>query len=291
MLYKISLKKTQKYLRKNWKKDLLSLCLFALAVIWLCPLFFGFTASFKSNVEMKRFTKLQNIFPIDWTTYNYEFALNNPATPLGRMANNSFIVSVCTVLLVLVISTTSAYAYERLDFPHKEKLFWLLFGLSMIPGVVSLVSQYFLYDKLGWTNKLISLITPNIASVFNIYLLRNFMHGIPKDLDESARIDGANDFMIYTNIILPCIRPAMMVVVLFTFTSSWNDVMWPSLAITSPEKQTITAGIRLLNDSYGGYYERVLAACMLAMIPTLIVYIFARRYFMQGLHLGSAIKG
>lgn len=280
-----------KRLRKNWKKDLLSLLLFAFAVVWLCPLFFGFTASFKSNAEMKKFAKYGNILPLEWTTFNYEFALTNTATPLVSMAVNSLIVSACTVLLVLIITSTSAYAYERLDFPHKEKLFWVLFGLSMIPSVVSLVSQYYLYDALGWTNKLICLITPNIAGVFNIYLLRNFMHGIPKDLDESARIDGANDLVIYTRIILPCVYPAMMVVALFSFTGSWNDLMWPSLAITSPSKLTLTAGIRLLNDSYGGYYERVLAACMLAMIPTFIVFLFARKYFMQGLQLSSAVKG
>ena len=155
----------------------------------------------------------------------------------------------------------------------------------------ALVPQYYLYDSLGWTNKLISLITPNLGGVFNIFLLRNFMHGIPKDLDESARIDGANDLMIYTRIIMPIMYPSLMVVALFSFNGSWNDLMWPSLSITSASKQTLTAGMRLLNDSYGGYYERVLAACMLAMIPTFLLYLVARKYFMQGLQLSAAVKG
>ena len=194
-------------------------------------------------------------------------------------------------MLVLVISSMSAYAYERLEFRGKEKLFWALFGLSMIPSVVSLVPQYYLYDALGWTNELICLITPYLGNVFYIFLLRNFMHGIPKDLDESARIDGANDFVIYSRIVIPCMVPAMMVVALFSFTGSWNDLMWPSLAMTSPNKLTLTSGIRLINDSYGGRYERTLAACMLAMIPTVLLFLVARKYFLQGLQLSAAVKG
>lgn len=281
----------RKALLKDWRSLLLSLILFALAFVWLCPLILSFFASFKGNVEMKKFSKLLNIMPISWTTENYAFTWNNSAAPFVRMVLNSFIVSISTVLLVLAISSTSAYAYERLRFPGKEKLFWVLFGLSMIPSVVSLVPQYYLYDALGLTNELICLITPALGNVFNIFLLRNFMHGVPKELDESARIDGANDFVIYTRIILPCIYPAMMVVALFSFNGSWNDLMWPSLAITSPSKITLTAGIRLINDSYGGYYERVLAACMLAMIPTFMLYLVARKYFMQGLQLSAALKG
>ena len=278
-------------LRREWKTLLLSVLLFALAAAWLSPLVYSFFASFKTNVEMKRFSKYLNVLPLQWTTDNYAFVWNNTAAPFVSMVMNSFIVSGVTVLLVLFISSTSAYAYERLQFRGKEKLFWFLFGLSMIPGVVALVPQYYLYDALGWTNRLICLITPALGNVFNIFLLRNFMHGIPKDMDESARIDGASDLHIYLRIILPCLYPAMMVVALFTFTASWNDLMWPSLAITTPSRLTLTAGIRLLNDSYGGYYERVLAACMLAVIPTFLLYLFARRYFMQGLQLSAAVKG
>ncbi len=278
-------------LKRNWRSWLLSLALFVIAAIWLCPMFFSFFASFKTNVEMKRYPKYRNIVPLEWTLENYEFTWNNAAAPFMNMVLNSFIVSVTTVVLVLVIASMSAYAYERLEFRGKEKLFWALFGLSMIPGVVSLVPQYYLYDALGWTNELICLITPYLGNVFYIFLLRNFMHGIPKDLDESARIDGANDFVIYSRIVIPCMVPAMMVVALFSFTGSWNDLMWPSLAITSPNKLTLTSGIRLINDSYGGRYERILAACMLAMIPTVLLFLIARKYFLQGLQLSAAVKG
>lgn len=278
-------------MKKIVKKSLLSIGLFAGGFIWVSPIIFAFFTSFKRNVEVKKFSKYMNIIPIEWTTENYLFTLNNTAAPFFRTVLNSVIVSLITVALVLVIASTSAYAYERLEFRHKEKLFWSLFGISMIPAAITLVPQYYLYDSIGWTNRLISLITPYLGNVFYIFLLRNFMNGIPKELDESARIDGANDFHIYGRIIIPCMYPAMMVVALFTFTASWNDLMWPSLAVTSPEKLTLTAGIRLLNSSYGGYFERVLAACILAMIPTFLIYLFARKYFMQGLQLSTAVKG
>lgn len=268
-----------------------SLFLFVFGIVWLCPLVFAFFTSFKTNVDVKKFAKYMNILPQKWTNENYLFVLKNSAAPFVKSVINSFLVSGITVVLILIIASMSAYAYERLEFRHKEVLFWTLFGISLFPSSITLVPQYYLYDALGWTNKLICLITPYLGNVFYIFLLRNFMHGIPMELSEAARIDGANDFCIYRKIILPCVYPALMVVALFAFTGSWNDLMWPSLAIVSPDKLTLTASIRLLSNSYGDYYERTLAACMLAMIPTFIIYLFARKYFTQGIQLSAAVKG
>ena len=277
--------------KQNTRKVILSIILFLIALIWLSPVIFSFFTSFKTNVEVKKFVKYLNVIPLKWTTANYEFTWNNAASPFLTMVGNSCIVSACIVLFGLAISSLAAYAYERLEFRGKEILFWALFGLSMIPGIISLVPQFYLYNALGWTNQLVCLITPYLGNVFNIYLLRNFMHGIPKEVDESARIDGANDLVIYSRMILPCCYPALMVVALFSFTGAWNDMMWPSLAISKSSRLTLTSGIRLINSSYGGYYERTLAACILAMIPTVLIYLFTRRYFMQGLQLSAAVKG
>lgn len=272
-------------------RQIVYLLILLCALIWISPLIFAFFTSFKSNVEVKKFVKLRNVLPINWVLDNYQFIFKNNAAPIVALTRNSFIVSLSQVVLVLFISSTSAYAYERLQFSGKEKIFWLLFGLSMIPPVIALVPQYMLYSAIGWSDQLISLITPYLGNVYNIFLLRNFLHEVPKELDEAARIDGANEWGIYSKIILPCISPAMTVVGLFTFTSAWNDMMWPSLAITTSNRLTLTAGIRLVNDSYGGYPERVLAACMLAAIPTLAVYLVAHKHIIKGLTLGSGVKG
>ena len=279
------------YLKRHWRSLLLSLFLFALAIVWLSPVLFAVFSSFKSNKELKLFGSLRNLLPIDWTVENYVWVWKNTSNPLPNMIVNSIVVALAQVVLCLIVSSTSAYAYERLEFSGRETLFWTLFGLGMIPGVIALVPQYLLYDAIGLTDSLWVLITPYVGNVFNIFLLRNFLHGIPRDLDEAARIDGANDFMIYSRVILPCLYPAMTVVALFTFTEAWNDLMWPSLAITTPSRLTIAAGIRLLNDAHGGHAERVLAACTLSMVPTFFFYLFARKYFLTGLSIGAGIKG
>lgn len=286
-------KKHSMYMRRDARMKLLVTLLLSLIVIlWITPVVFAFFTSFKSNLELKRFAKFHNILPMTWTLENYQTILNYPAAPMLSMVQNSLTVSLAQVVLVLLICSTSAYAYERLEFKGKETLFWTLFGLSMVPSVISLVPQYMLYSYMGWADQLICLITPYLGNVFYIFLLRNFLRGVPKALDEAARIDGATDLHIYLRVILPSIFPAMTVVALFTFSSAWNDIMWPSLAITSSQRLTLTAGVRLMNDAFGqGYPERVLAACMLAMIPTIVVYLFARRYFLQGLTLSAGIKG
>ena len=281
----------KRYIRRNWKSLLLCLFLAMLVIVWVSPLIFSAFSSFKTNKELKKYGSLRNLLPIDWTIENYVWVWNNTSNPLPNMILNSFFVSVSQVILCLFVSLTSAYAYERLNFKWKETLFWTLFGLGMIPGVIALVPQYLLYDAIGMTDTLWVLITPYIGNVFNIFLVRNFLHGIPYELDEAARIDGANDAVICFRILLPCLYPVMAVVALFTFTEAWNDLMWPSLAITTPTRLTIASGIRLLNDAHGAHPERVLAGCMISVIPTFVIYLFTRKYFLTGLSLGSGIKG
>lgn len=281
----------KRYLKRHWQRLLLSLILLALAMAWIAPVLFAVFSSFKTVKELKQFGSLKNMIPIDWTTKNYVWVWENASNPLPNMILNSLFVSLIQVALCLFVSTTSAYAYERLHFPFKEKLFWTLFGLGLIPSVIALVPQYLLYDKIGLTDNLWGLITPYIGNVFNIFLIRNFLHSIPYDLDEAARIDGANDFIIFARILVPCLYPVMTVVALFTFTGAWNDLMWPSLSVTTPSRLTIASGIRLLNDAHSAHPERVLAACTISIIPTLFIYLFARKYFLQGLSLGAGIKG
>ncbi len=281
----------KRYIRRNWKSLLLCLFLAMLVIVWVSPLIFSAFSSFKTNKELKKYGSLRNLLPIDWTIENYVWVWNNTSNPLPNMILNSFFVSVSQVILCLFVSLTSAYAYERLNFKWKETLFWTLFGLGMIPSVIALVPQYLLYDAIGMTDTLWVLITPYIGNVFNIFLVRNFLHGIPYELDEAARIDGANDAVICFRILLPCLYPVMAVVALFTFTEAWNDLMWPSLAITTPTRLTIASGIRLLNDAHGAHPERVLAGCMISVIPTFVIYLFTRKYFLTGLSLGSGIKG
>lgn len=279
--------------RSAW---LLSLVLAVAAILWILPVAAGALTSFKSNLEVKSFAKDLNLIPHNWTLENYRYVLNYPAVPVFKAMGNTAVVCAVSIILTLILCTMSAYGFERFEFKGKEPLFWLLFTLSTIPNVVALVPQYTFYTWLGWIDRLPSIIAPTVADVFYIFLIRNFMKSIPRDLEEAARIDGAGEVKIFARIDVPLLVPILTIIGIFKFSSAWNDFLWPSIAITTPGHSTITPAIRLLADTAaaGGLSsrpERLLAGCMLAMLPTLAVYLVFRKQFLKGLDVGAGVKG
>ena len=277
--------------RADVYKALLSLLLLIVAILWILPLVMTVLTSFKSSLEVKKFVKYHNLLPMEWVTINYEDVFHNNGLPLLDVFSNTFFVCFVCIAGQLFISTTAAYAFERLPFRGSDTLFWVLFGLSTIPNVVALVPQYNIYKALGWIDKLPCIIAPLLANIFNVFLVRNFLKGIPKEFDEAGRIDGASEFYIYSRILLPMLVPVLMVLVLFTFNASWNDFMWPSISITTPKNSTITPSIQKFKNNFGNNPERFLAACTMAAIPTFIVYLLSQKYFLKGLQIGAGIKG
>ena len=158
----------RRFLRHDRQKFILGMLLLLLAAIWIFPVLISTLSSFNTMKAFKHFAKLRNIIPLEWTFENYVWVWENASNPLPNMIANSVFVSVSQVVLTLIVSSTSAYAYERLDFPFREKLFWILFGLGMIPGVIALVPQYLLYDAIGLTDNLWGLITPYVLSLIHI---------------------------------------------------------------------------------------------------------------------------
>ena len=206
--------------------------------------------------------------------------------------NSIFIATVHTLLVIIVISIT-AYAYSRMNFKGRDVLFFTLLGISFFPNVVNLIPSYKIIDTLNWVNTPWAMIVPGLAGMGNIFLVRQFMKGIPRELDESARVDGANDFQIYYRVILPSIKPILIVCGLFSFVGSWNDFLWPVIVFTDVSKMPVTAGLLLLQDIYGNYrmIGQLMGSAILAMIPTMLLFIFAQKYFVQSLDLSSGIKG
>lgn len=267
-----------------------------MAVVWLMPIVWTVLSSLKPSIEAKQFLKYRNLLPMKWTFENYEYVFNTATTPIFRWMRNSFIVSISQTVLVLFLTSTSAFAYERLRFRGREVIFWVVFGLSMFPNVVGLVPQFQIMNSLRWLDKLPSVIFPGVTGVFNIFLIRNFLKAVPRDLDEAASIDGAGPWLIYYRIILPAIRPVLTVVALFAFTGAWNDFVWPSIALTNPKNLTLTPGLRLLQISEGGsggggHVVRQLAGGVIGIVPTFIIYLFAQKYFLTGLNLSAGLKG
>ncbi|EOR26600.1 carbohydrate ABC transporter permease [Cytobacillus oceanisediminis] len=264
--------------------------LLIMAVIWIIPLLWGVVTSFKSEIELQ--TVGFKFLPIEWVLTNYTTLLvDNASTPLIRWFTNSLVISLSHTLLVLIVVTLSAFAFSRLNFKGKHGLFAFLMATMMFPGVVNLIPLYKIIDVLGWVNSPIAMIVPGAAGVFNIFLVRQFMNNIPLEFDEAARMDGANDFQILGKVILPLIKPVLLVVSLFSFTGSWNDFLWPSIVFNDIDKMPITPGLQLLQGMYQAQPTLLMAGALVAIIPTFILYLFAQKYFLESMSLSAGVKG
>ncbi|MCM3214078.1 carbohydrate ABC transporter permease [Niallia taxi] len=264
--------------------------LLAMSVIWVIPLVWGIVTSFKSEIELQSVGF--KFLPIEWVLSNYTSLLvDNASTPLVRWFTNSLFISVTHTLLVLLVVTLSAFAFSRLSFRGKNGLFAFLMATMMFPAVVNLIPLYKIIDILGWVNSPIAMIVPGAAGVFNIFLVRQFMNNIPTEFDEAARMDGANDFQILRRVILPLIKPVLLVVSLFSFTGSWNDFLWPSIVFNDVEKMPITPGLQLLQGMYQAQPTLLMAGALVAIVPTFVLYLFAQKYFLDSMSLSAGVKG
>lgn len=266
-------------------------CFIILAVvciIWIFPMVWAVLTSFKTDTEIQ--TTGFSLIPREWTLDNYKQLMNSDSSPVMTWFFNSLIISVSHVVLVLIVVSMAAYGYTRLKFKGREFIFACLLGTMMFPSVMNLIPNFKIVDTLGWTNTFLAAIVPGAASVYNVFLVKQFMDGIPKELDESAVVDGANKFQIFWYIILPLSRPILTVVALFSFTGSWNDFLWPSIVMSDIDKLPITPGLQLLQGQYMTYPGVGTAGAILALIPTFILYMFAQKYFMESMSLNSGIK-
>ncbi|MEH6991839.1 carbohydrate ABC transporter permease [Neobacillus drentensis] len=266
------------------------LFLLIMALIWVIPLAYAFFSSFKleADIQSMGFT----ILPVHWVMENYQQMLfNNSSAPLAKWFMNSMIIAVSQTILVLLVVSLAGYGYSRLKFKGRDALFVFLMATMMFPGVVNLIPLYKIIDSLGWVNSYLAAIVPGAAGVVNIFLVKQFMSGIPKEFDESARVDGASEFQIFIKIILPLIKPILTVVALFTFTGAWNDFLWPSIVFNDIEKMPITPGLQLLQGMYQSVVGVSTAAAIIAMVPTFILYLFTQKYFLESMSLSSGVKG
>lgn len=279
--------------QKNKTSFSLILCtiiLAIIAIIWITPLIWAFLTSFKSEVEVQ--TVGFSFLPAQWVVTNYIDVLTDTGSaPVIRWFINSLIISISHTLLVLVVTSTSAYAYGRLKFKGKDIIFSILLASMMFPSVINLIPLFKIVDTFGWVNSFLALIIPGLGGVTNIYLIKQFMTGIPKEFDESARVDGANDWQIFSKIIVPLIKPILIVVALFSFTGSWNDFLWPSIVINNIDKMPLTPGLKLIQGMYNIKIAHLMAAAIVSIIPTFVLYLAAQKYFLEGLSVSAGVKG
>jgi multiple sugar transport system permease protein len=207
------------------------------------------------------------------------------AVPFPRFFLNSIIVSVSVTFGQVFTSSLAAYAFARLNFKGRDTLFLAYLGTMMIPGSVTMIPVFIIIKLLNWIDTYQALILPGMFSAYGTFLLRQFFLTIPADLEESAVIDGASKFRIYTQIILPLSKPALATLATFTFMGTWNDFMWPLIVTNKMEMKTLPVGLASFQGLYTTSWTLLMAAAVIVLVPILIVYVYNQRFFVRGIAL------
>ncbi len=202
--------------------------------------------------------------------------------PFARIIGNSLLLAVATTLAQLVTSATAAYAFSRLPFRGQNVVFALYLATLMIPLQVLIVPLFVEIKALGLMNTVVGALLPTLASAFGIFLLRQAVNQVPRELDEAATIDGAGHFRIFWSIILPNIRPALATLTVFAFMGSWNSFLWPLIVLRTPELQTLPVALAGLQGQYTTAWDVIMAGSVVSILPMLALYIFAQKYVIQG---------
>jgi multiple sugar transport system permease protein len=203
---------------------------------------------------------------------------------------NSVLVAVCVTLGQVLTSSLAAYAFARLHFPGRDKLFLGYLGTLMVPYVVTMIPVFILLRLMHLVDTYAALILPAMFSAYGTFMLRQFFLTIPTELEDAARIDGCGKWGIYTNVILPLSKPALATLTTFVFLSNWNSFMWPLIVISSPEKKTLPIGLYAFMGQYDTEWTLLMAASLMVMLPVLVVFLAGQRYFVKGIVL-SGLKG
>lgn len=274
-------------------KILLGCLMIVIALLFLFPVIWIVSTSFKTETEVLRGG--MSLIPQTPTLESFRDSLLNPATakqmPILRWVLNSVIVAVAYTGINLLVSSMSAFAFARLEFKGRNVLFMLLLTTMMVPPIVTMVPLYKMMVEFKWVNTLLAMIFPGTANALAMFLIRQFMEGIPKDLDEAARIDGAGLFKIYSRVIMPICKPAVIVSGLFVMLGNWNDFLWPSIVTNSVDMRTLPAGLRVLQAANQTSYVKLAVAAVVSAVPIFIIYLFAQKYFIKGISMSGGVKG
>lgn len=266
------------------KKVLFYVVLLALAVVCVIPLYWMVRSSFMKNTDI--YSMRPFIFwPEEMLWSNYADAMK--AADFGRYAINTLTIVAGCMIGTLATSSMAAYAFSRIKWKGRGFCFAMILTTMMLPGSVTLIPQFMIWRNLNMVDTYLPLILPSFfgGGAFNIFLLRQFFLGIPKELDEAARIDGAGPFQIFVRIILPLARSALVVVALFTFLNCWNDFFGPIIYLNTKEKFTLAVGLLQFRGDYSTKWNLLMAGSTIVVAPCIAVYLFGQKYLIEGISL------
>ena len=249
--------------------------------LMIFPLIIVVIVSFTPNAVTQ--TWPPKIIPSAWTLDNYTSLFQR--LPIGRELLNTIVFAGAVTIISVFFDSLAAYGLSRVDFKGRGILLAVLIATMMIPAMALLIPVYKLLGSMGLVNSYLGIIIPRMADVGGIFLLRQFFISIPTDLDNAARIDGAGEFRIFAQIILPNAVPAILTVGMFNFMGNWNDLLWPLIMTSKPETRTITAGLAMLTGHGSSVtpYGVVMAGALISALPLLIVFFFVQKRFVEGI--------
>ena len=223
------------------------------------------------------------LIPVSPHLGNFGAALT--ALPFARFFFNTAIFSVSVVAGQLVTSTTAAYAFSRLRFPGRDRVFMAYLSVLMVPAVVLLIPRFLIINALGWVDTYAGLISTELVSVWGIFLLRQVFLTLPRDLEDAARLDGAGEWTIFWRVVLPLSKPALATVAVFAFANQWKSFLWPLIATRSTEMQVVEVGLATFHGLYYANWPYQMAVAVTAVAPLAALYFVAQRYFIRGIEL------
>lgn len=264
-------------------KILFYLVLIVGAFVMILPFLWMVSTSLKTSGATMVFPP--EFIPKEPTIKNYQKVTE--IFPMMRFLGNSIFVAVLTTVGQIIFSSMAAYAFARMHFKGRDKLFLLFLATMMVPTQVTMIPQFILMANFGWLDSYQALIIPSMFGVFGTFLMRQAMLSIPRELEEAAFMDGASHFQVYLKVCLPLVKPTIATLGIFTFMASWNNFLWPLIVISTRDLATLPLGLSLLQGRWGTDWGLMMAGVVISVIPILGVYLFAQKYFIQGMTMSG----
>ena len=270
----------------NFSRAVATLLLFAGSIVVLLPLIWMLSTALKSDAEVM---VNSSFVPREWRFDNFAKAWTS--APFETYLKNSVFITWTSLIGTLLSVSLVAYGFAKIRFKGKDIIFLAVLGTMMIPGMVTLIPTYVMFSKFGWVGTYLPLIVPAFGgSAYYVFLLRQYFMGIPMAYNEAAKLEGANEINILMRIIIPMAKPALTTIAVFEFNAKWNDYFNPMLYLDNEKMYTLQLGLRTFRGTAGVEWQKFMAASLIVLLPTVILYAFMQRYIIQGVAVGG-IKG
>ncbi|MEH7095790.1 carbohydrate ABC transporter permease [Neobacillus vireti] len=274
--------------RKRISQTIVTIILILGSLLILSPVWWMFATSVKSMGEIMQFPP--TFIPKEWHFKNYIQTWK--AAPFTRYLFNTLLITFCVVIGNVLSNSFIAYGFAKIRFRGRNVLFAVVLATMMIPGFVTMIPHYVMYSKIGWLNTYLPLILPSFfGSAFNIFLIRQFYLGVPNELIEAAKIDGASHIYIWSRIMIPLAKPAIATVAIFSFNGAWNDFLGPLLYINDDTLYTLQLGLQVFKGQLDTQWNYLMAGSLLVLLPVIIIFFIFQKYFIEGMNLTAGSKG